>query len=283
MAIRTILYGYDVENGKTVINIQESEIVKKVFSLYAEGKTLSDIALILTDHNVIYFRNEVKWNKNTISRMIENEKYIGNDVYPTIISHELFDKARTVKNQKSCKQKKHTKEIELLRKITVCGKCGGRYKRINTWGTREKWMCSNGCACVTYIDDPILKKAISDNFNTAINNPTVLDVKADSKYQPTIEAVKEENELLRLMDQPKISFSAVSKSILQGAKVRFNCCEFDDGELTEELKYEISQLSIDEKVDCKTMKKFIKQVTIQPDGGITTVFINNAEITNGGA
>ena len=32
MAIRTILYGYDVENGKTVINIQESEIVKKVFS-----------------------------------------------------------------------------------------------------------------------------------------------------------------------------------------------------------------------------------------------------------
>lgn len=58
MAIRTILYGYDVENGKTVINIQESEIVKKVFSLYAEGKTLSDIALMLTDHNVIYFRNE---------------------------------------------------------------------------------------------------------------------------------------------------------------------------------------------------------------------------------
>ena len=111
----------------------------------------------------------------------------------------------------------------------------------------------------------------------------MLDVKADSKYQPTIEAVKKENELLRLMEQPKISFSAVSKSILQGAKVRFNCCEFDDGELTEELKDEISQLSIDEKVDCKTMKKYIKQVTIQPDGGIATVFINNAEITNGGA
>ena len=34
MAIRTILYGYDVENGKTVINIQESEIVKKVYSSY---------------------------------------------------------------------------------------------------------------------------------------------------------------------------------------------------------------------------------------------------------
>lgn len=111
MAIRTILYGYDVENGKTVINIQESEIVKKVFSLYAEGKTLSDIALMLTDHNVIYFRNEVKWNKNTINRMIENEKYIGNDVYPTIVSTELFNKARTIKNQKSCKQKKHTKKL----------------------------------------------------------------------------------------------------------------------------------------------------------------------------
>ena len=111
----------------------------------------------------------------------------------------------------------------------------------------------------------------------------MLDIKADSKYQQTIEAVKEENELSRLMDQPKISFSAVSRSIMQGAKVRFNCCEFDDGELTEELKYEISQFSIGEKVDCKTIKKYIKQVTIQPDGGIITVFINNAEITNGGA
>ena len=59
--------------------------------------------------------------------------------------------------------------------------------------------------------------------------------------------------------QPKISFSAVSRSIMQEAKVRFNCCEFDDGELTEELKDEISQLSIDEKVDYRTMKKYIKQ------------------------
>ena len=75
MAIRTTLYGYQVKNGKTVIHNEESEVVKKVFSLYVEGKTLNSIASMLTDENVAYFQDEVKWNKNTINRMIENTKY----------------------------------------------------------------------------------------------------------------------------------------------------------------------------------------------------------------
>jgi len=44
MAIRTTLYGYQVKNGKTVIHNGESDVVKKVFSLYIEGKTLNSIA-----------------------------------------------------------------------------------------------------------------------------------------------------------------------------------------------------------------------------------------------
>lgn len=147
MAIRTTLYGYQVKNGKTVIHIEESEVVKKVFSLYIEGKTLNSIATMLTEENVAYFQDEVKWNKNTIKRMIENEKYMGNDIYPMIISSSIFNQAKVVKERKSCKQETHTPEVELFREITVCDKCGSRFKRVNTWGTREKWMCSKGCKC----------------------------------------------------------------------------------------------------------------------------------------
>ena len=52
MAIRTTLYGYQVENGKTVIHNEESEVVKRVFSLYVEGETLNSIASMLTEKNV---------------------------------------------------------------------------------------------------------------------------------------------------------------------------------------------------------------------------------------
>lgn len=280
MAIRTTLYGYQVENGKTVIHNEESEVVKRVFSLYVEGETLNSIATMLTEENVAYFQDEVKWNKNTIKRMIENEKYMGNEVYPMIISTSLFNQAKTVKESKSCKQETHTPEVELFREITICGKCGSRFKRVNTWGTREKWMCSKGCKCSVYIDDAIFEDAVTGNLSTVIKNPDLLNVVADSQYMPTIDVTKEENELIRLFEQPKLNFSVVAKCILQGAKVRFDCCDYDNGELTEELKNEITLVN---KIDYRVMKEYIKQIIIQPDGRITTVFINDAKIMNGGA
>ena len=280
MAIRTTLYGYQVENGRTILHTEEANIVKRVFSLYIEGKTLNNIASMLTEEKVVYFQDEVKWNKNTINRMIENEKYMGNEIYPMIISPSLFNQAKTVKERKSCKQETHTPEVELFREITVCGKCGSRYKRVNTWGTREKWMCSKGCKCSIYIDDAILEDAVTGNLSMVVKNPDLLNVTADSQYMPTIDVTKEENELIRLFEQPKLNFSVVAKCILQGAKVRFDCCDYDNGELTEELKDEISSI---DKIDYRIMKEYIKQIRVQPDGRITTVFINNAKITNGGA
>lgn len=168
----------------------------------------------------------------------------------------------------------------MFREITVCGKCGSRFKRVNTWGTREKWMCSKGCKCSIYIDDVILEDAVTGNLNMVIRNPDLLNVVADCQYMPTIDVTKEENELIRLLEQPKLNFAVVAKCILQGAKVRFDCCDYDNGELTEELKDEIT---LDDKSDYKVMKEYIKQIVIQPDGRIITVFLNNAKITNGGA
>ena len=280
MAIRTILYGYQVKNGKAVIHNEESEVVKKVFSLYVEGETLNSIASMLTEEKVVYFQDEVKWNKNTINRMLENEKYMGNEIYPMIISSSMFNKAKAVKEKKSCKQETHTPEVELFRETTVCGKCGGRFKRVNTWGAREKWMCSKGCKCSIYIDDAILEDAVTVNLSMVIKNPNLLNVVADSRYMPTIDVTKEDNELIRLLEQPKLNFSVVAKCILQGAKVRFDCCDYDNRELTEELKDEITLV---DKIDYKVMKEYIKQIIIQPDGRIITVFINDAKIMNGGA
>ena len=123
-------------------------------------------------------------------------------------------------------------------------------------------------------------KAASGPLNTVITNPDLLNVVIGSRYMPTIDVTKEENELIRLLEQPKHNFSSVAKCILQGAKVRFDCCDYDNGELTEELKDEITLVN---KIDYKVMKEYIKQIVIQPDGRIITVFINNAKITNGGA
>lgn len=282
MAIRTTLYGYQVKNGKTVVHDEESEVVKKVFSLYVEGNTLNSIASMLTEKKIVYFQDEVKWNKNTINRMLENEKYMGNEIYPMIISTSLFDKAKSIKEKKSCKQEKHSPKVELLRKITICGECGSRYKRVNTWGSREKWMCSKGCNCLKYIDDDTLEKAVTDNFNSGVRNLELFNVIANSQYQPTIEVTKGENELIRLLEQPELDYKTIANDILNIAKIRFDCCEFDSGEITDELKEEISDISVVESIRYNEMKEYIKRVIIQSDGSITSVFINNSKITKKG-
>ncbi len=283
MAIRTILYGYRVENGKNIICIEEAEVVKKVFSLYIEGRSFDGIAKLLTENEIVYFQNEVKWNKNTVKRMIENEKYVGNEIYPMIVSTSVFNQAKAVRDKKSRKQERHSREVELLREICVCGKCGSRYKRVNTWGTREKWMCSNGCSCLVYIDDATLVKSVTDNFNRVTKDPELLNVSVSSQYQPTKEAVKEENELYRLLEQPKLDFKRVADCIMTGAKTRFTFCKFDEGEITDVLKDDISSCSLIGKITYTEMKEYIRQVMIQPDGRIITVYVNNAKITaNGG-
>lgn len=116
-----------------------------------------------------------------------------------------------------------------------------------------------------------------------IENPELLNVMTNSQYMPTRAVLKEENELIRLLEQPKLDYNAISKSILNGAKVRFSFCEFDNGELTEELKEEIANIPITERITYKEMKDYIRQVIVQPDGEIISVYINNAKISNGGA
>ena len=284
MGLRIIPFGYTIRNGKTVIQEAEAKIVNEIFALYAEGKTLKDIADYLTESKIVFHEDKVTWNKNKVNRIIENEKYMGTDIYPSVISEAIFNRAKVAKNKKSCKQEKQSQEIEYLRSICICDKCIGRYRRINTWGTREKWLCSNGCSCQTYIDDSILENAVIDALNTVIREPDRLDVVTNSQFQPTNLAVREENELIRLLEQQQIDFKTVSTCILKGAAVRFDCCEYDNGEITAELKTELSELTPMEHLDYRTMKKYIKQVIINPDGLIRTVFINDARITmNGGA
>lgn len=111
MVLRTIPFGYQIENGKTVVQKEESEIVKKVFSLYIEGETLKSIADYLTNQNVEYYQGKAQWNKNKINRIIENEKYIGTEIYPMIISETLFRQAKAVKKRSPANRKNSQEKL----------------------------------------------------------------------------------------------------------------------------------------------------------------------------
>lgn len=95
---RSIPFGYCMINGKYALNITESETVKEIFSNYIKGKSLKTIA---AEMRIPYNANKVVWNKNMVSRVLENKKYIGENGYPKIITQYEFEQAALIKAERT--------------------------------------------------------------------------------------------------------------------------------------------------------------------------------------
>ena len=99
---RNIPFGYCVINGKYALNICESEAVKKIFSDYIGGKSLKTIA---AEMQIQYNANKIAWNKNMVSRVLENRKYIGENGYPQIVTEEEFEQAVQIRTERTTYRK----------------------------------------------------------------------------------------------------------------------------------------------------------------------------------
>ena len=99
---RIIPFGYCVINGKYALNICESEAVKKIFSDYIGGKSLKTIA---AEMQIQYNANKIAWNKNMVSRVLENRKYIGENGYPQIVTEEEFEQAVQIRTERTTYRK----------------------------------------------------------------------------------------------------------------------------------------------------------------------------------
>ncbi|HBH94396.1 MAG TPA: hypothetical protein DDX91_01490 [Ruminococcaceae bacterium] len=95
---RIIPFGYCVINGKYALNICESEAVQKIFSDYIGGKSLKTIA---AEMQIPYNANKTAWNKNMVSRVLENKKYIGENGYPKIVTQHEFEQAAQIKAERT--------------------------------------------------------------------------------------------------------------------------------------------------------------------------------------
>lgn len=69
-------YGYDLKNGKLLINKTEAEVVKEIFAYYMSGKTMKKIAHRLNSQN-IKTRNKKKWSVWSVSYILHNPVYAG--------------------------------------------------------------------------------------------------------------------------------------------------------------------------------------------------------------
>ena len=165
------------EEGKLVIVQEEAETVKRIYREYLEGASLAQIGKGLEADGILTGANKKKWRPETIKKMLQNEKYMGDallaktytvdfltkkrvknngivpqyyveDNHEPIIPKDLYMQVQEEMARRSNLNSGNKKRIYsskyALSGIVYCGNCGDIYRRI-AWNNRGKhsivWRC----------------------------------------------------------------------------------------------------------------------------------------------
>lgn len=206
--IRYLPFGYAVRNGHTVIDQQEAETVRGIFTAYIHGASLKEIAEDLTAKNIPYTERSCVWDKARISRILENAKYTGDAEFDAIIEESVYEEAVAAKSARRWNQAVAECEgIRHLRDHVRCGNCGApMFRHINSKRTvRESWTCSNAaCGLRVRISDGELLQKVTLLMNRIIENADLLLPHETARHtdSPAVQALQQQitNEMSR--EQP---------------------------------------------------------------------------------
>ncbi len=281
MKIRNIPFGYYKENGKTVILQSEAEVISSIYNMYISGETLKAIADTITERGITYFEENRTWNKNMVSRILEDERYLGNNGFPQIVDSDKFNKAKAVRSEKGCPKAVLSPLMTTVKEMFHCSECGKTFRRVNKWRSREKWLCSGGCKCGIYLDDKTICEGILSVMNAAIRNPNLLIAENNSQYEPSPDVVRKTNEVYRMIDQPSVDFHRVAEAILGCAAERYRCCTVEVGNsVSQVLSSEYDHLEEQKEINAFLLKRTVTEIKVNKDGHFTLTFIGNVRISD---
>lgn len=198
-------YGFDLINGKLVINETEAAVIRRIFDLYLQGIGMQTIANILNDEGVRRQYGRKKWHHTTVNYVLNNERYKGDALLqkqittqtlpfkkqrnhgeqpmyyvensnPAIVSRETYEAVQALikSRQPSCKRK--AKNYPLTRTL-LCPDCGHTFRRQVVNGTAY-WLCA---AKATNKTDCAWRRVKEDEVYAAFNL-MIRKVQANREY-----------------------------------------------------------------------------------------------------
>ena len=155
-------FGYYLDNKKLYIKEDEAELVRMMYDLYIDGKTLNEIALQINSKNIVT-KTGVKWSTEVIRNMIINPVYKGKPEYrnykkvngklqvdkvrtfdaPAIIDAGKWDLAQEQRIKNTTYADKSRTRKALLRGVLVCGLCGKPYHIAIAGNKASFYKCSD--------------------------------------------------------------------------------------------------------------------------------------------
>ena len=281
---RVIPFGYCMKNGEITTEPKEVYAVEEIFREYLNGSSFLQIAKLMESEKIRYSEDSDRWNKNMVKRIIENEKYLGTDKYPQIIDEDIFKRANEKRVQKATTLNLVCDDLQGIRKVTYCLECGEKLFRKTNGKGREYWNCGNpDCFKYEYrLTDQMIIGAVLTVLNTAIANPSLLEYGGEiSVYSPTVDVIRQQNEINRMTDSAQIDFDRVKAEIFRLAELKYDCCTYNDSpQKTAEIKALLENHEQLNTLDIGLFKSCVNRILISHFCTIEVEFINGVKIKN---
>lgn len=272
MKLRTILFGYMFNGNGYILEPSESETVNLIFTEYIGGKTIIEIADKLTKANVRYSENKETWDKNMVYRILTDNRFAGNSVYPQIIPEETFAAANIKITRKT--DEVLPDEIQWLKLNIVCHCCGKLLSRRKMRDGSYRWICPYGCINGKIIRDNDLSSDVIERLAEIKNNPDAIkNVIARAENIKSPEVMKHENEIERLISNPDSSYNFIKSVVVECVSSRYECCQYTgENEISDIIADTLQTLS----PGFDLLKRICKKVTIDEKGAIH-LFLKNGK------
>ena len=281
---RVIPFGYCMKNGKITVDFTESKVVIRIFEEYLNGSSLQQIAKLMASEKIKYSEGSDRWNKNIIKRIIENEKYLGTDKYPQIISEKFFNQANEKRASNATSVCVISEDLQEIRNRTYCLECGHRLSRIGGNCRCAKWDCRNpDCFRFEYqLTDQMIIGAVLTVLNTVLAYPSLIESNSEiSVYTPTADVIRKQNEINQMTDSAQVDFDRIKSEIFKLAEMKYGCCTYDENpQKTAPIRSLLENHEQLNSLDIGLFKACISRIWISHFCTIEVEFVNGVHTKN---
>ena len=267
MANRKLPFGYCMQNGQIHIVEAEAEVVRMLFTSYAEGNSYETLAEWLNDRAIPYLPGK-QWNKNTVARVLQNVRYLGDNGYPPIIGSEMFRRRKPAAGGKL-----NQPQIKDIRILARCGMCGDTVRRERV----DTWRCPHCMRSAARVTDKQLMDSASELLQHLCGHPDVV-VNSPTDETENSSALTAKNDLGYTLECAEFNESAAKAKVISLAAARFNALGSEDYE-TMRIRYILSTTEQSGGLDTVLLRQITSAILIHPQGEVSMKLKNGQIIT----
>lgn len=289
---RYVPFGYQIQNGKAKIEPETAEFVREIFIIYLAGTSTYRIAKNFTQRGILNASHKPSWNHGSIGKILENQKYLGDEFYPPLIEQSIFEQVQSRRKQRvkdlgRAAQLNSFANQSVWSSLLVCGECGQPYRKYTEKGKPPKWRCKHYIYCNRvhcrnrFLSEEQLEQAFVRVINQVIGNPAYLN--PDFKELPLTESIAERKltvQINRLLAEPSCDAQEVKQLVFQRAAEQYRNIRIDDRAYQNEKTADaLNGVGIQTACDLILLEKTIGKIVVQKHTGLEFYLKNGRSIT----